>query len=192
MTAVRVRVPRSRGPRYTRQMRTLRPHLAALGVAAGLLLVAGRPAAAQPTDGYRFGVTFGGISTVGLLAERIDRHGSTEINLGTIGLRDLSLSVVRRHYLGTATARPTVGVGLWTVIGFSSDERERTGVAVLLRAPIGVEWRVADRHAVTLDIAINRGLLVRRADPEDDTPVSPRPVPLPGLSYRWWNGGGGG
>ena len=118
--------------------------------------VAPTPAAAQPADGFRFGVTFGGISTFGLVAEAMDRHGSTEIHLGTIALRDLSLSVVRKHYLGAASARPTVGFGIWTLVGFSRAEGERTGVAVLLRAPIGVEWRMADRHALTLDIAINR------------------------------------
>lgn len=187
--SVSQRVPLHRSRRYTRPMPSVRPLLVAFGL---LIAAAAAPAAAQPADGFRFGVTFGGISSFGLVAEAIDRHGSFEVNLGTIGLRDLSLSVVRRHYLGAATARPMVGLGVWAVVGFSDDDRERTGVALLLRAPIGVEWRMADRHALTVDIAINRGLLVRRADPDDDSPVSPRPIPLPGLSYRWWNGGGAG
>ncbi|MEK9501546.1 hypothetical protein [Gaopeijia maritima] len=149
----------------------------------------GAPASAQPDDGLRFGLTLGGISTVGIVVEAFDRHGSTEVNVGTFGFRDLSLSAVRRHYLGAATARPTVGLGLWSVIGFDVEEGERTAASLVLRAPVGVEWRPADRHALTFDINLNRGLLIRRADPSDDTPVSRRLIPLPGIAYRWWDGG---
>jgi hypothetical protein len=28
---------------------------------------------------------------------------------------------------------------------------------------------------------------VRRTDPEDDTPLNRRLVPIPGISYRWWS-----
>lgn len=153
------------------------------------LFATAAPASAQPDDGFRFGLTLGGISTAGIVVEAFDRHGSTEINLGTFGFRDLSISAVRRHYPGRARVRPTVGIGLWAVIGLAAEEGERTAASLVLRAPIGVEWRPADRHALTFDINLNRGLLIRRADPSDDTPMSRRLIPLPGIAYRWWDGG---
>lgn len=151
------------------------------------LLALCAPASAQPRDGLRFGVTLGGISTVGAVVESFDRHGSTELTIGTFGFRDISLSLVRRYYPGVARTRPSIGLGLWGVVGFPADER--TATALVLRMPVGVEWRPADRHAITLDINVNRGLWIRRADPEDDTPVSRRLIPLPGISYRWWDEG---
>ena len=67
------RVPRRRPPGYTRPMSTLRPLPRLLLLGLLLAGVAPTPAAAQPADGFRFGVTFGGISTFGLVAEAMDR-----------------------------------------------------------------------------------------------------------------------
>ena len=61
---------------------------------------------------------------------------------------------------------------------------QRTGVALLIRAPIGVDWSVADNHAVGAALNISRGLHIRRSDPEDDLPMNNRLVPLPGVYYR--------
>ncbi len=140
---------------------------------------------AQVSETARFGISLGGISTVGVLVEYIDAHGSTELNVGTWSFRDLSVSLVRRHYLGVARVRPSVGLGLWGVLGFPRDER--VSASLVVRAPIGMDADTGNGHAFTVDINVNRGLWIRRSDPEDDTPMSRRLIPLPGVSYRWRN-----
>lgn len=140
---------------------------------------------AQVPETARFGISVGGISTVGVLVEYVDAHGSTELNVGTWSFRDLSVSLVRRHYLGVARVRPSVGLGLWGVLGFPSGER--VSASLVVRAPIGMDADTGNGHAFTVDINVNRGLWIRRSDPEDDTPMSRRLIPLPGVSYRWRN-----
>ncbi|HET9949599.1 MAG TPA: hypothetical protein VFQ22_11800, partial [Longimicrobiales bacterium] len=61
---------------------------------------------------------------------------------------------------------------------------ERTGIALVLRAPVGVDWAFADDHALGAALNINRALWVRRTDPLDDLPMNRRFVPLPELYYR--------
>jgi len=138
---------------------------------------------AQDNDGIRFGVTVGGISFVGLSLEFVHGHRSIELALGTWSARDLSVSVVGRQYFGAKSARPVVGVGLWTVVAWPGSSRP--GVALVARAPIGFEWNPGGEHFLAMDINVNRGLWVRRTDPLDDAPMSRRLVPLPGLAYRW-------
>ena len=41
------------------------------------------------------------------------------------------------------------------------------------------------RFFVVKEIGLNRALAVKRTDPEDDTPVNRRLIPLPGAAYRW-------
>lgn len=139
----------------------------------------------QIEDTARFGVSVGGISTVGLIVEYVDEHGSTELNVGTWSFRDLSVSLVRRHYLGVARVRPSVGLGLWGVLGFP--EEGRASAALVIRAPVGMDAELGDGHSLTLDVNLNRGLWIRRSDPDDDLPMSDRLIPLPGASYRWRN-----
>ena len=55
----------------------------------------------------------------------------------------------------------------------------------MVRAPIGVEWSTWDAHALTLDFNVNQGIWIRRSDPEDDTPMNRRLIPLPGAAWRW-------
>lgn len=147
------------------------------------VLVLAHPGEAQRRETARLGISVGGISTLGLVVEYVDGHGSTELNVGTWSFRDLSLSLIRRHYLGVADARPTVGLGLWGVLAFPPDERMST--VLVLRAPVGIDWRVTGDHSLTFDINVNQGLWIRRSDPDDDTPMNRRLIPLPGLSYRW-------
>ena len=54
-----------------------------------------------------------------------------------------------------------------------------------VRAPIGVDWSVADQHAAGLIMNVNRGLWVKRSDPGDDLPLNRRLVPLPEVYYRF-------
>lgn len=148
-----------------------------------LALLCPGTSAAQEQDAARIGISLGGISTVGVIVEYVSGQASWEINVGTWSFRDLSVSVVRRWYLGVQDARPTVGAGLWSVLAFPQDARP--SFVVVARAPVGVEWRFDERHAGVLDLNVNRGLFIRRSDPDDDTPMSQRLIPLPGLSYRW-------
>jgi hypothetical protein len=167
-----------------------RPHsklLAALATAAATLTAAtvstATPVAAQ--DGLRVGIYVGGTSTVGLLLDYLDGSGSTEITLGTFSFRDLSVSVVRRQRIGGGEVQGTVGLGVWAVAALPRDDDERTGLALVARAPVGLEWAAGGGNYLNLDVNLNRALLVRRTDPGDDTPPASRIVPLPGASWRW-------
>jgi len=133
-------------------------------------------------SGMRFGVSFGGISTVGLTAEFFDDHHAVDLTVGTWSFRDISLSVVGKQYFGGGSAHPFVGLGFWMVAAAPKDER--MGFAAVLRAPVGVDWQVQGSHALGAALNVNRGLFVRRTDPEDDLPLNKRLVPLPEVYYR--------
>lgn len=154
-------------------------------VPLALLLTAG-PLAGQ-ADAFRVGISLGGISTIGLIFEYEDGQGSTELTIGTWSFRDISASLVRKQRFGTAQVRPVVGLGLWAIVAFPAEERP--GAALVIRAPIGAEWDIDSgaTNFLTLDLNVNRAIWVRRTDPEDETPLNKRLVPLPGVSYRWRN-----
>lgn len=161
------------------------PELAvALASAALLLAVPASAGAVQAAeqDGLRLGVTLGGISFLGVSVEYRWGPRSVDLNVGTWALRDLSVSVVGKQYLGPEGLRPYFGAGLWGVVAFPA---EGSGSVLVLRAPIGVDWRAASDSFVGGAVSINRGLWVRRSDPADDTPLDRRLVPLPGFYYRW-------
>ena len=157
-------------------------------LALGLAALWAAPAAAQGSgagDGVRFGVSVGGISTVGLVVELFRDTHAVELGVGTWSFRDLSLSVLYKEYFGGSRVRPFVGGGLWAVAARASDPEDRTGLALVLRAPVGVDWSFADHHATGLALNVNLGLAVRRSDPLDDLPMNRRFVPLPELYYRF-------
>jgi hypothetical protein len=157
------------------------------GAVLTLLLAASVvPANAQGSgagDGVRLGIYFGGVSTVGLTVELFDDTHAIDLSLGTWSFRDLSVSAVYKEYFGAAGVRPFVGGGLWAVVASPPDER--TGLALVLRAPVGVDWSFADDHALGAALNVNLGLAVRRTDPEDDLPMNRRFVPLPEAYYRF-------
>ncbi|MDX1493941.1 MAG: hypothetical protein R3253_07785 [Longimicrobiales bacterium] len=150
-------------------------------------LLATLPAWAQSPgagDGVRLGVSFGGVSTVALNVELYRDSRSVDLALGTWSFRDLSVSAVAKQYFGAGSARPVVGAGFWMVSSWAGGERP--GFAVVLRAPVGVDWAVdGSRHSAGLFLNVNRGLWVRRSDPADDLPLNRRLVPLPELYYRY-------
>lgn len=132
----------------------------------------------------RIGVSFGGISTVALNVELFRDSNALDLALGTWSFRDLSVSAVAKHYFGASSARPVAGAGLWVATSWAGDERP--GIAVVLRAPVGLDWAVdGSRHSVGTFLNVNRGLWVRRSNPQDDLPMNRRLVPLPELYYRF-------
>lgn len=151
-------------------------------VAPGALAVTPGAAAAQDTDGLRVGFTLGEISFVGLTLEYVRRNRSVELTVGTSALRDVSVSVVGKQYLGPGGLRPFFGAGLWGLVAFPP---EGTGAVLVARAPVGFDWRVVPRHHLGGAMTINRALWVQRTDPDDPTPLNRSPVPLPGFYYRW-------
>ena len=161
---------------------------AALAAAATLVaaatLAAAAPGAASAQ--YRFGVSFGGASTVALVVEHRWAHQGLEVQAGTWGFRDLSLSVNARQYVGSYRVEPFVGVGLW---GMVARAEEGTGYALIARFPTGLNWDIGSRHAVSMNIYLNRALALKRPDPEDRRPPRTLLVPLPELSYRFRSGG---
>jgi len=134
-------------------------------------------------DGVRVGIALGGISTVGLTVEVFDGTHALELGIGTWSFRDLSASLVYKEYFGAGGVRPFVGGGLWSVLASPPDGR--TGLALVLRAPVGFDWGFADRHALGAALNVNLGLAVRRTDPDDDLPMNRRLVPLPEIYYRF-------
>jgi len=157
-----------------------------VALALGLLLAG--PLAAQGSnagDGVRVGLSLGGISTVGVTVELFRDTHAVELGIGTWSFRDVSISTVYKEYIGGKAVRPFLGAGLWAVIAAPLLEDERTGLALVLRAPVGAEWSFVDRHAVGLALNLNRGLAVRRSDPLDDLPMNHRLVPLPEVYYRF-------
>lgn len=135
-------------------------------------------------DGVRFGISVGGISTVALSVEFFRDARSIDIGVGTWSFRDVSVSATARQYFLASDLKPVVGAGLWLAAAAPAAEGERTGLALVFRAPVGLNWAVAENHATGLLINVNRGLWVRRSDPEDDLPMNRRLVPLPELYYR--------
>ena len=154
-------------------------------VALLVFFVTGAHASAQGPDadsGTRFGVSIGGISRLGFVVEFFHDARSIEVGVGTWSFHDVSVSTVVKQYFGAGAAQPFVGAGLWTVAAAPGDER--SGFALVLRAPIGVDWGIADDHALGVALSLNRGIAVRRSDPEDERPINKRLVPLPEIYYR--------
>ena len=117
------------------------------------------------------------------MIERFSDTHAVELALGTWAFRDVSISAVYKEYFFGSRVRPFVGAGLWTVLAFPPDER--TGVALIARAPIGAEWTFVDDHSLGAALNVNRALAVRRTDPDDDLPPNGRIVPLPEVYYRF-------
>ena len=166
----------------------------ALGVALVLCLswplaaLPGSPVTAQSTAEdmkIRIGLTAGGIGSVGASVEFLWGSRSVDVNLSTFTFSEVSLAVTAKQYFGAGDLRPFVGVGLWGIAGSTGKEGEQAGKAVILRIPVGADWNFTRRHHLGGSLAVNEGLWIDRADPEDDTPVSRRPVPLPGFYYRY-------
>ena len=133
---------------------------------------------------FRFGVTAGGIGLVGLSFEFRWGNQSVDLNLATFSFHEVSVAVTGKQYFGGGDVQPFLGVGLWSVTAFSQEVGKDTGISLLLRMPVGADWNFAGKHFLGASIAVNEGLWIRRADPQDDTPLSRRPVPLPGFYYR--------
>lgn len=177
--------PPGPGP-HARRASGRRPNGAGVLLPAVLiaLLVLPAPGGGQedPT-GLRLGLTLGGISFVGLTFEyQWTSSRSVDVTVGTWAFSDVSLSVVAKQYLGPRGIQPFVGAGLWGVTAFTE---EGTGGVLVLRAPVGLDWKVIEENYLGAAVNINRGLWVERADPDDDTPLNERFVPLPGFYYRW-------
>lgn len=179
---------------YLLRMRTRRrprhrtaPALFAL-VLPAFLLVPAHGAAQFEQEGVRFGVTLGATGFVGISFEFFEESRAIDLTVGTWGFQDVSVAVTAKELLGAADFRPSIGLGLWMMVGWdrsSNPDATRNGVTLLARAPIGFDWRLAGEHYLTADLSLNRALWIRRMDPSDDRPPNPRLVPFPGLAYRW-------
>ena len=155
--------------------------------AVAFVILSALPSAAEAQapgfgDGWRAGLTFGGISTVGVSFEIFRDSRSLDVTLGTFGFRDLGVYLGGRQYFFERAARPFVGLGLWGIVSWTTP---RNGYALVARAPIGVDWNFTRGHAVGAEIGINRALAIRRPEPDDDRELNERLVPLPGIYYRW-------
>ena len=160
--------------------------LCALSSSLAALLVA--PLAAQATSDdmrLRVGITALGVGSVGASVEFLWGSRSIDVNLGTLSFKEVSLGVTGKQYFGSGDLRPFLGVGLLGIAGSTGLEGEQTGKVLLLRLPVGGDWNFTGRHYFGGSIAVNVGLWIDRADPEDDRPVERRPVPFPGLYYRF-------
>lgn len=154
----------------------------------GLLVPASAQARSSvPSDpeDFRIGISFGGISFIGFIMEYRWGNRAVDFTIGTWAFKDIALSVVGKQYFGPGDFRPFAGVGLWAVIAPDHNRGEREGIALLARAPVGVDWNLDADHHIGGAINLNRALWIQRKDPLDETPPSDRLIPLPGFYYRW-------
>ncbi len=159
----------------------------AVPLTAPLAALPAAPLAAQTTADdmrLRIGVTALGIGSLGASVEFLWGSTSIDINLATFTFKEVSLAVTGKQYFGSGDLRPFVGIGLWGIAGSTAEADEQAGKALLLRLPVGGDWNFTGDHYFGVSLAVNEGLWIDRADPEDDTPINRRPVPLPGLYYR--------
>lgn len=168
----------------------MRPFLRLVSVSLALFLFipAGLGASLSDESGpeeVRIGISFGGISFMGFIMEYRWGDQSVEMNIGTWSFRDLSVSVVGKQYFGPGDFRPFSGLGLWAVIAPQHEAQEQAGIAIMARAPVGVEWNVSADHHLGVHLSLNRALWIRRKDPQDQFPPTDRLIPLPGFSYLW-------
>lgn len=140
--------------------------------------------ASGPED-LRVGISIGGMSLVGILFEYRWGDRSLDLQVGTWTFRDLAVSVAGKQYFGPEGLRPFTGLGLWAVLAPTSGFQRQTGVALVLRAPVGLDWNLDADHHLGAALNINRALWIRRKDPADETPPRDRLIPLPGFYYRW-------
>ncbi len=145
-------------------------------------------------------------SKVGVVLEKfLNGDQSLELTVGTWSFKEISTSlVIKRYFLSNdldagwyKPIHPFIGAGLW-VVG-AKPPAERLGLALNAIVPIGIDWSFpfdADpscnnrscpvgNHALGVSVNLNRALLVRRSNPEDQLPLNGRLVPLPGAYYRF-------
>jgi hypothetical protein len=132
----------------------------------------------------RLGVTVGGIGLYGASVEFLWGSRSIDVNLATLSFKEVSLAVTGKQYFGRGDLRPFLGVGLLGIAGSTGLDGEQTGKVLILRLPVGGDWNFTGRHYFGGSLAVNVGLWIDRADPDDDSPIERRPVPFPGLYYR--------
>ncbi|MBW3534656.1 MAG: hypothetical protein KY453_05475 [Gemmatimonadetes bacterium] len=134
-------------------------------------------------DGVRVGVTLGGTGLMGISVEWVDDDlRGVEATIATFGFNDVSLGLSARHYFGGAYLRPVVGAGLWLTRAFSAED---PGTALLVRAPLGMDWRAAGEQFLGVTVSANRVLWMTREADLETVPSSGRLVPLPELAWRW-------
>ena len=156
------------------------------------------PQLGSAQDGLRIGLTVGGASKFGVVLESfLNGNHSLELAVGTWSFEEISTSLVVKRYFRSndldsgwyeKSIHPFIGAGLW-VVG-AKPPAERLGLALSAIVPIGVDWSFpsdADMQDLILSLGmsvnLNRALLVRRSNPEDQLPLNGRLVPLPGAYY---------
>ena len=171
-----------------------------------LVLAGVSPQLSSAQDGLRIGLTVGGASKFGVVLESfLKGNQSLELTVGTWSFKEVSTSLVIKRYFRSndldsgwyKPIHPFIGAGLW-VVG-AKPPAERLGLALSAIVPIGIDWSFpfeADQscnnmscpvghHALGMSVNLNRALLVRRSNPEDQLPLNGRLVPLPGAYYRF-------
>ncbi len=133
-------------------------------------------------DRVRIGISLGGTGFLGLVSEYQRGDWSAELTLGTISFREVAVAIAGKRYFSGGNLRPVVGLGFWSLTAWTDDG---SGSVFILRAPVAIDWRFQGEHALGMEVGLNRALAVDRLDPEDDTPPSPRLVPIPGVYYRY-------
>jgi len=165
-----------------------------------MILAGVSPQLSSAQDGLRIGLTVGGASKFGVVLESfLNGNHSLELAVGTWSFEEISTSLVVKRYFRSndldsgwyeKSIHPFIGAGLW-VVG-AKPPAQRLGLALSAIVPIGVDWSFpsdADMQDLILSLGmsvnLNRALLVRRSNPEDQLPLNGRLVPLPGAYYRF-------
>lgn len=134
----------------------------------------------------RAGISVGGIGKLGLTLELRRDNRSINFNLATFTQNDLGMAVTLRQYFGTGTLQPYAGMGLWGAKQFRRNTDETSGISFLARIPIGADWRLpGPDHSIDGNLALTRGLYVKKSPSLLPKNESRRIVPLPQFSYRY-------
>lgn len=148
---------------------------------AGAACLAGA-ASAQEADFLRIGFTYGSLARFGVSVEYLWDQTGAEVIIGTRHFNDFEISAMAKQYLGEGPVKAYVGFGLSNVTEW---DEGNAATGLLLRAPIGVEFRTFDANWLGLDISAHRALAVKRADPEDKRPPRTFIIPLPGAYWKY-------
>lgn len=140
-------------------------------------------AAAQEAEFLRIGFTYGSLARFGLSLEYLWDQTGAEVIVGTRHFNDVEISAMAKQYLGEGPVKAYVGFGLSNVTEWGHQGGVATGL--LLRVPVGAEFRTFDANWLGLDISAHRALAVKRADPEDHRPPRTFIIPLPGAYWKY-------
>ncbi len=136
---------------------------------------------AEDKNSTRLGISLGGTHAVGLDFEYHSGNNSIGLSIGTWLFHDICLSLSAKRYLRSSGTTPYVGMGLWSALSFSD---KGTGNLMALCFPVGIDWRMVEKHSLGLEIDSSYLFAQWGAAEVDEPPLRRRFVFIPNLYYK--------